>query len=371
MTTPTLSDFHIRTMDPKPLTWWKSRRKKIDMNPSYQRRGRLWSKTDKAYLIDSIINGFDIPKLYMADFTVGESSKLNKSKLPYAIIDGKQRLEAIFDFFNNEIVLNDDFVFLPNPKLKLGGLSYRDLISNHYDVAELIDTYPLTVMSVHASSEDPINELFIRLNRNKPLTGAEIRNAMTGPAPEIIRNIANHEFFFTNISFSVKRGADLNLAAKLLSFEYSGKPVDTKKKILDDFVANSEGENNKDHIELSARRVEENLDVMSEIFLPRDKLLSSGGLVPVYYWFVKNEPPENYHIIREFLVSFEEARKSYRKELSLSPANRKKNEKTDLFMAFDNYNRSTNDLISHNGRIKIINQLFQDWKNGKPRNKIN
>lgn len=226
--TPFDTDFHIRTMDPKPLTWWRSRKNKIDMSPPYQRRGRLWSKTDKAYLIDSIINGFDIPKLYMADFTVGENSKLNKNKLPYAIIDGKQRLEAIFDFFNNEVVLNEDFVLIANTKLKLGGLSYKDLVSNYYEVAELIDTYALTVMSVHASSEAPINELFVRLNRNKPLTGAEIRNAMTGPAPEIIRNITNHDFFSNNISFSVKRGADLNLAAKILSFEYEGKPVDTK-----------------------------------------------------------------------------------------------------------------------------------------------
>jgi uncharacterized protein with ParB-like and HNH nuclease domain len=60
------------------------------MDPPYQRRGRLWSLTDKAYLIDSILNGYDIPKFYVADFTWGKSA-LNRRKLPYAIIDGKQR----------------------------------------------------------------------------------------------------------------------------------------------------------------------------------------------------------------------------------------------------------------------------------------
>ena len=66
----------------------------------------MQSASDKAYLIDSIINGFDVPKLYLADFQLGDSS-LNVSKLPYAIIDGKQRLEAIFDFFDGTLVLND------------------------------------------------------------------------------------------------------------------------------------------------------------------------------------------------------------------------------------------------------------------------
>ena len=68
------------------------------------------SPTDKAYLIDTILNGFDIPKIYLADFT-WRDSPLNRKRLPYAIIDGKQRFEAIFDFFKGEVTLNDDFVY--------------------------------------------------------------------------------------------------------------------------------------------------------------------------------------------------------------------------------------------------------------------
>ncbi|MFJ2281837.1 DUF262 domain-containing protein [Pseudomonas sp. NPDC087803] len=326
------------------------------MEPPYQRRGRLWSQTDKAYLIDSILNGFDIPKLYMADFTVGEGSSLNKSKLPYAIIDGKQRLEAIFDFFQNKVVLNQDFVYLPNPELKLGGLSYKDLYSNHYDIAEIFEVFPLTIMSVHASTEDPINELFVRLNRNKPLTGAEIRNAMSGPAPAIIRTIRDHEFFIENVAFPFTRGADLNAAAKILQFEFEGKPVDTKKKVLDSFVSSIKLAERRDHLELAARRVNENLTVMSEIFLPKDKLLSSGGLLPVYYWFCRNQIEEHYYLIREFLVHFENERKSIRTSVS---ENTEKNFST--YVKFDIYNRSTNDLVSHQGRYEILQDLFYVW----------
>src|SRR5690554_1319054 len=108
----------IEQHSPKTLKWWNSRRDKIDFDPPYQRKGRLWSEKDKAFLIDSILNGFDIPKLYMADFQYGVSA-LNEKKLPYAIIDGKQRLEAIFDFFDNKLTLDRNFTWRDDPQLQL------------------------------------------------------------------------------------------------------------------------------------------------------------------------------------------------------------------------------------------------------------
>ncbi|MBV4505615.1 DUF262 domain-containing protein [Pseudomonas sp. BW13M1] len=356
--------FDIRTMDAKPLTWWRSRRNKIDMAPPYQRKGRLWSQTDKGYLIDSILNGFDIPKLYMADFTVSEISKLNSSRLPYAIIDGKQRFEAIFDFFDGKVVLNEDFIFKADPSLKLGGLSYKDLVANHYEVAELFETFNLTIMGVHAASEEPINELFVRLNRSKPLAGAEIRNAMSGPVPEIIRRVSEHEFFTECIAFSVKRGAELNTAAKILQFEYAEKPVDTKKRVLDEFVGKIESEQDKKLLELATRRVNETLDVMSEVFLPRDKLLSSAGIVPVYYWLCRMQNTDSHHLVREFLVDFESKRKINRSEMSSigSGLESLSSEESSRFVMYDNLNRSTNDLGSHMGRFKILNEAFELWK---------
>ncbi|MFM0086724.1 DUF262 domain-containing protein [Paraburkholderia sediminicola] len=346
------TQFKVQLMEPKPLTWWKSRRNKIDMDPPYQRRGRLWSNTDKAYLIDSIINGYDVPKLYMADYT-WRDSPLNKNRLPYAIIDGKQRFEAIFDFFDGTIVLNDDFVYLADPSIKLGNLGYKDLVVNHAEIAELFETFPLTIVSVFANSDDPINELFVRLNRSKSLTGAEIRNAMVGKTPEVIREIAKHEFFNTNIAFSVKRGADLNAAAKLLIFEFNENPVETKKKNLDGF-AKTAAATGKSLLELAMRRVFEVLDEMSQIFLPKDKLLANGGILPVYYWFVRDLPESEYHVVREFLVNFEESRSLNRDRGSDENLDRN-------LVEFDNYNRSTNDLQSHVGRLKILNERFTAW----------
>lgn len=352
--------FRIQPIPSKTLSWWYSKKNQIDMSPPYQRRGRLWSPADKGYLIDSIINEYDIPKIYMADFTWGDSP-LNYSKLSYAIIDGKQRFEAIFDFFEGNIVLNDDFVYLNNPKLELGGLGYKDLKNNYNYIAEEFENYNLTVMGVHAEDNDPINELFVRLNRSKALTGAEVRNAMAGPAPELIREIANHDFFLTNIYFQVKRGQDLNAAAKLLIFEYHNSFYDTTKSSLDEFVKDLQqpNDNKKAKLELAGRRIFDNLDEMSTIFLPNDKLLNSSGMLPVYYMFIRTLKEEDYSKVREFLNNFEKEKSQNR---SLVKNNPESKEIDSALVSFDNYNRSTNNLQSHVERFKILVNRFDIYK---------
>lgn len=352
------------TMHPaKPLIWWYKNRDSIDMEPSYQRRGRLWSASDKGYLIDSIINGFDVPKLYLADFQMGESS-LNRKRLPYAIIDGKQRLEAVFDFFDGTLVLNADFKWRQDPSLELGGLSLRDLRLNYQAVADSFETETLDIMSVVTSNEKEINELFVRLNRSKPLTGAEIRNAMSGPVSEVIRSIGHHEFFSQNIRFSTKRAADYNAAAKLLLFEYEARPTSTKKKDLDYFVER----NGIDHVklELAARRTFDNLTIMQDIFLPYDELLSSAGILPVYYWLIRETPESLQRYVREFLVWFERKRKENRAN-QISGIT----EADQSMSRYDTFNRSTNDIGSHSGRFDILKSEFDHWYKSPTSGRLN
>ena len=333
------------------------------MAPPYQRRGRLWSPADKAFLIDSILNGYDVPKLYMADFTWGDSD-LNERRLPYAIIDGKQRFEAIFDFFDDHLVLNPDFKFLPDPSLQLGGLSFRDLKSQFSAVAEIFEVYPLSVMSVYSANEEPINDLFVRLNRSKSLTGAEIRNAMSGPAPELFRRIADHAFFQENCRFSMKRAQDQNAAAKLLLFEHDGKPAETKKTNLDRFAKRAEqlGGDDRDRLELAARQVTDVLGDLGTVFLPRDQLMGSAGILPVYYWFVRSRPSNDLPRIREFIYRFEQERRHNRELLKKSPDS---SQIDGELVEYDNYNRSTNDVLSHVGRFNILTRRFESFSASK------
>ena len=349
------TQFKVTPFEPKTLLWWIHHRSQIDMDPTYQRHGRLWSESDKAYLIDSIINGFDIPKLYMADFTWGNST-LNVSKLPYAIIDGKQRFEAIFDFYDGKITLNENFKYYKDPSLRIGSLGYIDLKKNYFDIAEVFEDYHLSIMSVLTDSKEQINDLFVRLNRSKPLTGAEIRNAMTGPAIELIRLISKHDFFTTNIKFSVARMTDRDAVAKILMMEFHGKVLETKKRNLDEFVQTST--KMKDKLELAGRRVLETIDDMATIFLPKDKLLSAAGVLPVYYWLVRDLNEKHFLKLREFLVHLEKDRKSTTRLIANDPLNKQIDKE---LVQLNSYYRSPNDASSYEGRVRIYQHRFNNW----------
>ncbi|WP_295717982.1 DUF262 domain-containing protein [uncultured Halovibrio sp.] len=340
-----MEKYKVSEHDRRTLSWWKSRINNIDFDPPYQRKGGLWTSFDKAYLVDSIINGFDVPKIYLADFTWSSTEKLNPKKKMYAVIDGKQRLEAVFEFLDDRIALNADFKYYANPSFKAGGMKFSDLRKNYPELAEGVEQFNLSVVSVMAQDVDAINELFLRLNRSKPLTGAEIRNAMKGDVPRLIRKLSEHQFFCENIAFSVNRGQDKNAAAKILMFCFYGEARDTKKKDLDDFAGSVK--NDEATLELSYRKARDTLDVMSSIFLPRDKLLKSAGLIPVYYLFICDLDESEYPAVRAFLEWFEKERKDSMDE---------------RFVNFGKYNRSTNDQNSFLGRTKILKELFKEWR---------
>jgi hypothetical protein len=215
-------------------------------------------------------------------------------------------------------------------------------------------------MSVVTNDEADINELFVRLNRSKPLTGAEIRNAMLGPVPDVIRNVARHSFFTENIRFSVKRAGDFNAAGKIVLFEYEDKMTSTKKKDLDAF--SNLNKLNRSKLELAGRRTLDTLDNMQEIFLPNDELLGSAGILPVYYWLVRQTSIETHAFLREFLVAFERERNEARK-LQISGAAR---DAHPVFARYDTFNRSTNDVGSHNGRLDILRSELVKWAKKSP-----
>jgi hypothetical protein len=298
--------FKVQAHATRTLSWWHKQKTKIDFNPTYQRKGNLWGDRDKAFLIDSILNEFDLPKIYIADFTILNTS-LNTKNLPYAVIDGRQRLESIIQFFDDELPLNPDFVLFSNPFLKLGGMRYSSLRSKHPEVTEVLEEFNLDVMSVITDDPGKIKDLFVRLNKSKALTGAELRNAMAGVVPDLIRNLADRRFFKEIVRFSTDRGQDYNTAAKFLLIEYRGSLVDLKKKNLDQFVRDGATTSDPDQYYDAAYRAKEVVEKMTSAFEKKDRLLSSQGLLPVIYQLAKLEisPPE----LRHFLLHLDARRK--------------------------------------------------------------
>jgi hypothetical protein len=71
----------------------------IDFDADYQ-RDHVWTLDDKIALIDSIFNNIDIGKFVFVQRSMGYDGKL------YEIIDGKQRLTAICEFYEDRFQYN-------------------------------------------------------------------------------------------------------------------------------------------------------------------------------------------------------------------------------------------------------------------------
>lgn len=335
--------FEIQHFQLKSTKSWFAQRDSIDMEPEYQRQGGIWRLKDKQFLLDSIINDYDVPKLYLADFSTFKSS-LNVERKRFAVIDGKQRLETLFEFLENEYPLAPTFEYLANPSLQLQSLYYKDLSQNHAAIAAKIEDYPLPIVHVVTDDLNRINELFVRLNKGASLTGAEKRNAMIGAMPKLIRRVSEHEFFKTRIRYNVRRGQNLNAAAKVILFEIKGDLQDTKRVALDKMVDEFR-ELNQTKAEKIRKEVGKTLDRMASVFGNKDSLLASEGNIPVYYWLVRNT--------RRITGTIRARLEAFNRKVAEARANDFEGASKDV-IEYDLALRSINDEGSHRKRYGIL-----------------
>lgn len=116
----------------------------IDMNPDYQ-RGYVWEQEDKELLIDSIFNNIDIGKFVLIHLS---NSEWRQRGYSYEILDGKQRLNTIIEFYENRIQYKGKF---------FNELSLKDqrTFTNH----------TVAVANVDESDKKTILKYFLMLNR--------------------------------------------------------------------------------------------------------------------------------------------------------------------------------------------------------------
>ncbi|MYH48482.1 MAG: DUF262 domain-containing protein, partial [Gammaproteobacteria bacterium] len=148
---------------PWPLATINGIRDRVDTNPDYQ-RPPVWGRGQKQLLVDSILRNYDVPKLYWR--------RTGKKPDTYDVIDGQQRLRAVWEFFAGEYSLprNADPVDgYPVASLKYGNLPDELRIR--------LDTYPLDVVLVDDADEDEVREMFLRLQNGTTLRAQEKRNA--------------------------------------------------------------------------------------------------------------------------------------------------------------------------------------------------
>ncbi len=291
-----------------------SERDEIIVDPEYQRYGDIWSLENRQLLIDSILNDYDIPKIYF--HRLDDTIRFDSGK-SFAIIDGRQRIETIWGFIEGNFTLADDFKYLRDSSINAAGMTYADLAKNYPRLKIKFDSISLPIIAVANADLDLIEEMFSRLNEAVPLNAAEKRNAFGGTMARIIRGVAKHDLFTEKILFSNKRYKHLEAAAKILflvhSLNHAERVIDTKKVYLDQFVKANKEANTADFAELRSD-VNSVLDEMFRIFIARDPLLRAQGTFPIYFLLVRdlyraNRLPE---FSRDKIIRFNERLKSNR-----------------------------------------------------------
>jgi len=120
----------------------------IDFNPDYQ-RDYVWELEDKIALIDSIFNNVDIGKFVFIKNHI-------MSNYMYEILDGKQRLRAILDFYE------DRFQYKGN---LFSDLSVREQC--HFK------DYSISMAEISDITKEQILRYFLQLNRTGKVMSKE------------------------------------------------------------------------------------------------------------------------------------------------------------------------------------------------------
>ncbi len=327
-------------------------RDRINMSPEYQRSGGVWTKQKKQLLIDSIINDYDIPKLYFHKISATDEQKI---KYDYSVIDGRQRLETIFEFIDGAFPLSSDMDYQKDESINLGGLTYNDLAKKFPKIRIKFDSFVLPVVQVEVEDLDLIEDMFSRLNEAVPLNAAEKRNAIGGDLVSQIRSTSLHKFFVDKVSFANTRAQHKEISARLLLSESNlmqeGKLVDTKREFLDR-LAREYKSDASEYVKVLGASVDNILDKMSDFFTDKDELLRAQGIMVIYYLIFRAANATNSldSFTRQNLVEFREALKENRRmaEEELSESNFE-------LLEFDRLSQQgTNDASNIRSRFKTL-----------------
>lgn len=178
----TIQGTHVQTIYSDFIT------QRLLVNRNYQRK-LVWTIAEKRNFIDTLSRELPIPLFLLAEVQFESSNKLE-------IIDGMQRLDAIFSFIENRYRLKDGYFDLSvmsdsQSRLEDGILQQKEPKLDK-DFCRKIVNYLLPISKSSSLSNSKIEETFRRINSNgKHLSNQELRHAGTlGKFPNLVRVLA-------------------------------------------------------------------------------------------------------------------------------------------------------------------------------------
>ncbi|OQW57268.1 MAG: hypothetical protein BVN28_13120 [Nitrospira sp. ST-bin4] len=177
------------------------RRDRIEM-PDFQRE-EVWTDAKKRLLIDSILKGWHLPKFYFRKIDDGT----------FDCVDGQQRLTAIWEFFDDALVLDEETA------KRVGGAKYSTLPD---DVSDAFDDFEIDIEEIADATDQELEELFKRLQLGTPLNTAEKINAIQGDLRDFCHEMAAKSFLKEKIGLKNTRYTHFETVAKWAFVEARG-----------------------------------------------------------------------------------------------------------------------------------------------------
>lgn len=218
-----MKNYDSRTYSINDFLEWK-KNNQLELNPKFQRRS-VWTDTARSFLMDTIIRGLPIPKVFIRQkINVTTRSSIRE------VVDGQQRLRTILSF------LNDGFKISKKHNPQYGGLYFSQLNEVDEDIQAAILNYEISVDLLVNMPDPEVLDVFSRLNSySVVLNEQEKINANHFGPFKLLADSLSKEFYNFWIDNGILteqkclRMEDVSLTADLLIAMCAG--IKEKKKI--------------------------------------------------------------------------------------------------------------------------------------------
>lgn len=146
-----MKNYDSRTYNINDFLEWHQNNQ-LELNPKFQRRS-VWNDNARSFLMDTIIRGLPIPKVF-----IRQKINVLTRKSVREVVDGQQRLRTILSF------LNDGFTISKKHNSQYGGLYFSQLSEVDPDIQSAILGYEISCDLLVNMPDPQVLDVFSRLN---------------------------------------------------------------------------------------------------------------------------------------------------------------------------------------------------------------
>jgi hypothetical protein len=226
--------------------------------PDWQ-RDKVWGPEKQRKLLDTILRGWKLPKFYFLKTGAGPDT--------FDVVDGQQRLSAIWRFLDGDIQLS------PDTTNDFGSESYKGLSDANSDA---FDDYEIEYDVITDATDEEVKDFFQRLQAGLPLTTSEKLNSVHSKLRDYCAKLSEHPFFANSSTVADRRHGYFDICSKVATLEIEGMDSGLRfEDVKEVFLANA----NFSSSSAAAKRIRSSFDLLHALFPERSRALRQRSMV--------------------------------------------------------------------------------------------